>query len=129
MSSSLSSIPAARRRHAAAITGLLAALLAAMGVVPWVGVAPTTVRVFSVVALVAAVLTAFVAWGLLTSASADQAEARLDEAIVSTVAAAGGACDCGHEHDPDEMHIADACPTGETCTHSCETCVLAAQRH
>ena len=126
MSSSLSSVPVERRRHGAAIAALIAALLAAMGILPWVGVASAPVRVFSVVALVAAVLVALVGWGLLASAGADRAEARLDAAIVSTVAEAGGTCSCGHEHDPDEMHIADGtpCPTGETCTHDCGTCLL-----
>ncbi len=119
-------MPVERRRHAAAIAGLFAALLAAMGVLPWVGVAPGGVRIFSIVALVAAVLLALVAWGLLTSVSTERAEARLDAAIASTVAAAGGAmCGCGHEHDPNEMHITDACPSGDVCTHSCDTCVLA----
>jgi multisubunit Na+/H+ antiporter MnhG subunit len=130
VSSSLSSVPVERRRHAAAVAGLLATLLAAMGVLPWVGDAPGAVRVFSIVALVAAVVVALVAWGLLASAATDRAETRLDAAIASAVAEAGGACDCGHEHDPDEMHITDAasCPSGGTCTHSCDTCVLAARR-
>jgi hypothetical protein len=45
-------------------------------------------------------------------------------------------CDCGHEHDPTEMHhvgsrALDSCAhdgSGDECSHSCDTCVLAAMR-
>jgi hypothetical protein len=49
-------------------------------------------------------------------------------------------CGCGREHDPDELHFVDGegqhltgvkCAhdgTGVDCSHSCETCVLAAMR-
>ena len=56
-------------------------------------------------------------------------------------------CDCGHEHDPDELHFVDgegqhltgssrpasgpACAhdgSGTDCAHSCDTCVLASMR-
>ena len=129
MPSQLSSLPVERRRRAAATVGLMATLLVAVGIVPWVGSAPGTVRVFSTIALAAAVLLGLVAWGLLTSIRADTAESQLDAAINSAADSAGfGGCDCGHEHDPDEMHVTDACPSGDACAHDCATCLLGAAR-
>jgi len=125
VSSSLSSVPVERRRRAAAAIGLLATLLVAIGVLPWVSVASTGLRVMSAVALVAGLTLALVSWGLLASAGADRAEARLDAAIASTVADAG----CGHDHDPDEMHVAGACPSGDACAHDCATCRSVAWRN
>ena len=106
------------------MAGLLATLLVAIGVLPWVNLTSAGLRVMSVVALVAGLTLALVSWGLLASAGADRAEARLDAAIASTVADAG----CGHDHDPDEMHVADACPSGDACAHDCATCLLGAAR-
>ena len=117
-------MPVERRRRAAAATGLLATLLVAIGVLPWASVASAGLRVMSVVALVAGLTLALVSWGLLVSAGADRAEARLDAAVTSTVAHAG----CGHDHDLDEMHVAGACPSGDTCAHDCATCLLAQDR-
>jgi hypothetical protein len=126
MSSQLSSVPIARRRHAALMCGLTAVMLVAVGVLPWVKSAPVALRVVSVLALVAAVVVGLIGWGLLTSVRADVSEAHVDAAITETVEAAGfGGCDCGQEHDPDEMHITDACPSEGTCTHDCPTCKLA----
>jgi hypothetical protein len=127
MPSQLSSVPVAGRRRAAAACGLAAVLLVAVGVLPWTGSAPTALRVLSVVVLVVAAVAGLVAWGLLTSVRADVDEARLDAAVIEAVEAAGfGGCDCGHEHDPDEMHITDACPSGDSCNHDCATCKLSA---
>ena len=131
MPSQLSYVPVERRRRAAATVGLIATLLVAIGIVSWAGSAPSTIRVFSTIALVAAVLLGLVAWGLLTSVRADLDESRVDAAITSAVASSGfGGCDCGHEHDPDEMHVTDACPTGDACAHDCAACLLStSQRH
>src|SRR5262245_18735881 len=127
MPSQLSYVPVARRRRAAARCGLAAVLLVAVGVLPWTGSAPTALRVLSVVVVVVAVGAGLVAWGRLTSARADVDEARVDAAIIEAVEAAGfGGCDCGVEHDPDEMHITDACPSGDSCNHDCATCKLSA---
>ncbi|HEY7047086.1 MAG TPA: hypothetical protein VH373_07685 [Jatrophihabitantaceae bacterium] len=127
MPSQLSSVPVARRRRAAAACGVAAVLLVAVGVLPWAGSAPTALRVLSVVVLVAAVVVALIGWGLLAGVRADTTEARVDAAIIEAVEAAGFAgCDCGVEHDPDEMHITDACPSEGTCGHDCATCKLAA---
>jgi hypothetical protein len=106
------------------MAGLLATLLVAIGVLPWVSLTSAGLRVMSVVALVAGLTLALVSWGLLASAGADRAEARLDAAIASTVADAG----CGHDHDADEMHVADACPSGDACAHDCATCLQGAAR-
>jgi hypothetical protein len=121
--SSLSSVPLERRRRAAATAGLLATLVVAVGIVPWVGSASGVLRVFSGVALVGAVALALVGWGLLSSVRADVAEAMIDAAAAATIADAGG-FDCGHDHDPDEMHVTD-CPGGGACTHDCAACLLA----
>jgi hypothetical protein len=125
VSSSLSSVPVERRRRAAAAAGLLATLLVAIGVLPWVSVASAGLRVMSIVALIAGLTLALVSWGLLASAGADRAEARLDAAVASTIAG----FDCGHDHDPDEMHVAGACPSGDACAHDCATCLSAAWRN
>jgi hypothetical protein len=122
VSSQLSSVPVQRRRRAAATAGLAAALLVAVGIVPWTGPAPVTIRVLAAVALAVAALFALVAWELLTSVRADVAELRLDSAAAATLAAAG-VFDHGHDHDPDEMHVSDACPSGQSCTHDCATCL------
>ena len=80
---------------------------------------------------VAAVL-ALLAWGLMRSISIDLADRDLDRAIESAVARSGGSmCDCGHDHDPDEMHVTDSCKhdgSGAACAHDCDTCVLAGLR-
>jgi high-affinity Fe2+/Pb2+ permease len=114
--SQLSSLPVERRRQAAATAGLVAALLVAVGIVPWAAPAPGSLRVFSTVALAAAIVLGLVAWGLLTSIRADRAESQVDAAIASAVADFG----CGHDHDPDELHV---CPVAGTCTHDCATCL------
>ncbi|HEY3716942.1 MAG TPA: hypothetical protein VGL39_20635 [Jatrophihabitantaceae bacterium] len=128
MPSQLSYLPVERRRRAAATVGLIATLLVAIGIVSWAGSAPSTIRVFSTIALVAAVLLGLVAWGLLTSVRADLAESRVDAAIASAVASSGAGCGCGHEHDPDEMHVTDACPSGDACAHDCAICLLGAAK-
>jgi hypothetical protein len=115
--SQLSSVSAERRRHAAAMVGLVAALLVAVGVVPWAAPAPGSLRVLSTVALALAILLGLVAWGLLTSIRADVAESRVDAAIAAAVADFG----CGHDHDPDELHV---CPSvAGSCTHDCASCL------
>lgn len=99
------------------MVGLAAALLVAIGVVPWAGPAPAALRVLSTVALAVAVGLGLIAWGLLTSIRADQEESRVDAAIAAAVADFG----CGHDHDPDELHV---CPSASgACTHDCATCL------
>ena len=132
MTSPLSGVPVAQRRRMAATLGVFAVLLLAVGIVSVAGPDVPAAPVFAVIAFVAAVLLALVAWGMLRSVRIDEADAQLDAAIVSAVAASGRQmCDCGHEHDPGELHVTDACAhdgTGAACTHDCETCVLAALR-
>jgi len=137
VSSPLAGIPIEKRRRFAAALGLLAAMFVAVGVVASTGDTPGIVRVFSAIALIVAVLLGSVAWGVTHSVKIDLAEARLDNAIEATVAAHGGPdVGCAHEHDVDEMRVSaeprahdDACPvTATTCTHSCDTCLLAAMR-
>lgn len=133
MSSELSRIPITRRRHAAALLGLLAVFMIAVGVLPWAAETSPGVRVVATVVLVAAVLVALVAWGLLHSTVLDerrQADAEFDARLIEAAGPAG-ACGCGHDHDPDELHITDACAHdggGVECEHNCDSCVLAALR-
>jgi cytochrome c-type biogenesis protein CcmH/NrfG len=103
MTSQLSAVPIERRRRAAAVAGLVAALLVAAGVMPWLDPAPSVLRVLATIALVAAVLVGLVGWGLLSSIRADQAEARLDAAIAAA--------------------LADACTSVDACTHDCAACL------
>jgi hypothetical protein len=143
--SSLSAIPIERRRRLAATVGLFAVLFITVGVVALTGTTPGTVRVFSAVSLTIAALLALIAWGISHSVRIDVAEQRLDAAIDEAMAArrARGAtditCGCGHEHDPDEMHVVggrhdvtdDSCAhdgTGTDCTHNCVSCVLRSLR-
>jgi hypothetical protein len=61
----------------------------------------------------------------------DAREARLDAAVIETLADARSGSGCGHDHDPTEMHVADtesACGAGPDCDHSCADCVLARGR-
>ena len=145
MTSPLSGIAVEKRRQLAATLGLFAVLFIAVGAVASTGATTGLIKAFVVIALAAAFVLALMAWGVLRSVKADVAGRRLDAAIEAAIAAAPGAmCDCGHEHDPDELHFVDgegqhvtgrsaatACAhdgTGSDCSHSCDTCVLAALR-
>jgi hypothetical protein len=121
-------VPAERRRRAARSAGLLAFVMLAVFVVVWLRPAPVVIRLFATVALLGAVFLGLVAWGLLRSLRLDAREAQLDAAVMDTLADAGAAIDCGHEHDPTEMHVTDAepaCGAGPACDHTCAECVLA----
>jgi hypothetical protein len=136
VSSPLSGIALEKRRQFAATLGLFAMLFIAVGAVAATGATTATIKTFVAVALIIAVLLGLMAFGVLRSIRLDLAEQRLDAAIVDTVKARGASmCDCGHEHDPTEMHYmgerADACAhdgAGADCSHSCDTCVLATMR-
>jgi len=79
-----------RRRRAAATVGLIATLLVAIGIGVVGRSAPSTIRVFSTIALVAAYCGAG-AWGLLASCPRRPGESRIDAAITSAVAASARA--------------------------------------
>jgi hypothetical protein len=135
VSSALSSIPIHKRRQFAGTLGLFAVLFVAVGIVATTGTTPGVVRVFSAVSLTVATLLALASWGMLHSIKIDLAEQRLDAAIDAVVGSTAGAnltCGCGHDHDPDEMHVTgESCAhdgTGADCTHTCSTCVLASLR-
>jgi len=139
VNSALYEIPVERRRRLAATLGLFAVLFVTVGIVATTGSTPGVVRVFSAVALSIAAVLALIAWGVSHSVKVDLAEERLDRAIDATMKAHGGTsamCGCGHDHDPDEMHVrtgrhetddAEACAhdgSGTDCTHNCVSCVL-----
>lgn len=112
--------------------------------------------IVGVLALIAAAVIALAAWGMWQSVRLDAATAQLDAAVAGVLAEHGDSmrCGCGHEHDPNEMHVqtgvvhlgpasedtGPAAPglpvgtecaqdgTGATCSHTCQTCVLAARR-
>jgi hypothetical protein len=140
VSTPLSSVAVEKRRQLAATLGLFAMLFVAVGAVAATGASTALVKGFVVVALLVAVLLALMAWGVLQSVKQDLTERRLDAAIEAAMAARGRSmCDCGVEHDPTEMHLVgdehvqsvDACKhdgSGADCSHSCETCILAAMR-
>lgn len=132
MSSPLSRVPIRGRRRLAATLLLFATLFLAIGAVAATGSGTTAAPVFCAIALGAAVLLGAIAWGLQRSVRIDRSDQRLDAVIEQTMAAHGATmCDCGHEHDPDELHITDACAhdgTGAACAHDCATCVLTALR-
>jgi hypothetical protein len=123
MSSALSTVPIDRRRRAARSALLLAAVMAVVFVVAWVRPAPGVVRLFASVALVGALMLGLMSWGLVRSIRLDTADRTVAAAIDDTAATM---CDCGREHDPDELPVNDArCERGASCDHSCAACVLA----
>jgi hypothetical protein len=129
----LSSISIDKRRQLAATLGLFSVLFIAVGAVAATGTSSGVVKTFVVVALLVALLLALMAWGVARSVKVDLAEQRLDTAIDRAVTARGGSmCDCGHDHDPDELHVTDdPCAkdgAGHDCTHTCDTCVLSRLR-
>jgi hypothetical protein len=135
--SSLSTIPARKRRTAAATLGLLAALLTAVGAVAATGASSTSLQVFVAVTLFVALLLGLLAWGFAYSVRLDESEQSLDDAIMDVVSSRPASlCDCGHDHDPTELHVTDAEPAaacrhdggGAACAHDCETCALASLR-
>jgi hypothetical protein len=146
VTSPLSGIAVEKRRQLAATLGLFAMLFLAVGAVAATGASDALMKAFVAGSFVVAVLLALLAWGVLRSVRLDAADRRIDDAIEAAVRAGGGSmCDCGHEHDPDELHFVDgegqhvtgrrapaACAsdgTGADCEHSCDTCLLAAMRH
>ena len=139
MSSPLSGLPVDKRKQLAATLGLFASLFIAVGAVAATGQGTAVIRAFVVIALVAGILLALMGWGVVHSVRVDTADRTLDAAIEQAVAAApqrfGQLCNCGHEHDPTELHITDAEPAscahdgaGATCTHDCASCVLGSLR-
>ncbi len=94
--------------------------MAAVFVVAWVRPAPGVVRLFASVALVGALMLGLMGWGLVRSIQLDTADQAVGAAIDETGATM---CDCGWEHDPDELQVTDAvCERGALCDHSCATC-------
>jgi hypothetical protein len=138
VSSSLARIPVAKRQHLAGVLGLFAVLFVAIGAVTATGADTAMLKAFVAVAFVVAVLLALVAWGVVHSVSLELADQRVDAMVSDAVAeaVAGGStalqCGCGHDHDPDELHVTDdPCAhdgAGVGCTHSCDTCVLSRLR-
>jgi pyrimidine deaminase RibD-like protein len=137
VSSRLSHVPVAGRRRFAATLCLFAALFLAIGVVAATGGSSAAAPAFSVLAFVVAALLALMGWGVVRTIAIDRAEHDVDAAIETALAPRGGRaslCDCGHEHDPTELHLTDPEPcshdgTGAACEHDCESCVLAGLRH
>lgn len=139
VNSPLSSVPIDKRRQLAATLGLFAVLFVAVGTVSATGHQTAVLRVFTVIAFLVAVLLSLTGWGVIHTIKIDLAEQRLDAAIEAAIAGRHGdaalACGCGHDHDPDELHVdeggatgAGACAHGiatEDCTGGdCTACVL-----
>jgi hypothetical protein len=133
VTSPLSSIAVEKRRRLAATLGLFSMLFIAVGAVAATGASTGIVKAFVVIALLVAVALGLVGWGVARSVKVELAERRIDSVIEEAVQAGGASmCDCGHEHDPDELHVVDDPCAGDGhgvgCTHSCDTCVLASLR-
>jgi hypothetical protein len=140
MQRQLAAVPIARRRRAVLVLTTLATLLIATGVLPWTRPAPASVRVIAVAALLSGLLTLLIAWGLATSLRRD-AELTSEAELDAVLAAAGGGCDCGHDHGgAGHADHADPATTPDTapgaavsecasgtpdCAHNCAACVLA----
>ncbi len=142
VNTALTAIPIRQRRRVAAVLGGFAVLFLAVGAVTATDASSAGLVAIAVVAFLVGLTLALVAWGVHASVRRDGAERRLDAALEAALAANGRTftCDCGHDHDPDELHVVDepaaataepACAhdgSGVECAHSCDTCVLAAQR-
>jgi hypothetical protein len=144
VNSTLTAIPIRQRRRLAAVLGGFAVLFLAIGAVTVTDTSSAGLVVIAAIAFLVGITLALVAWGVFASVRRDGAERRLDDAVQAALAANGQpfTCDCGHDHDPDELHVVDepaaeaaeparACAhdgSGVECAHSCDTCVLAAQR-
>ena len=107
------------------------ALFLAIGGVSLTGRGEAPELAFAALAFVLATGLGVVAWGMYRSVQVDQAELALDAAVQKTLAATGRRsqlCDCGHDHDPNDLHVTDAeCShdgTGVECAHNCELCLL-----
>jgi hypothetical protein len=134
MQRQLAAVPLARRQRALAVLTALAVLLIVAGVLPWARPAPVAVRVIAVAALLSGLLALLIAWGLATSVRLERrrtAEAQID----SVLAAAGGGCNCGHDHGGHDhgaaahpAPVATCAPDAPDCTHRCEACVLSTLR-
>jgi hypothetical protein len=149
MQRQLAAVPLARRQRALAVLTALAVLLIVAGVLPWARPAPVAVRVIAVAALLSGLLALLIAWGLATSVRLERrrtAEAQID----SVLAAAGGGCDCGHDHGGHDhgghdhgghdhgghdhgaaahpAPVATCAPDAPDCTHRCEACVRSTLR-
>jgi hypothetical protein len=130
MTSSVSRLPFSARRKVAMAFALFCVLFLAIGAVASTGRGEASAPVFAVIAFVVAAVLGLVAWGLHRSIRLERAEASMDAAIQDTLARSGRGrlCDCGHDHDPTELHITDAeCShdgSGVACAHDCDTCVL-----
>jgi len=127
----LSRIPIAKRRQLAATLGLFSVLFVAVAAVTATEPSTAALKAFLVIALLIAIVLALMGWGVANSVKRDLADQRLDDAIEQAIGTRS-LCSCGHEHDPTELHVTDdPCArdgTGQGCTHTCDTCVLAALR-
>jgi hypothetical protein len=134
VSSSLSTIPVGSRRRAVAGLAGFALLSAVVGVLAVLD-GHAALLVVGVLALLAAAVIALAAWGLWQSVRLDVATTRLDSVVAGVLADHEDplTCGCAHQHDPNELHVHTGTDcaqdgTGTTCSHSCETCVLATRR-
>jgi hypothetical protein len=142
VTSALSAVPRGKRKQLGTTLALFALLFLAVGAVALAGGGGAAVGAFAAVAILVSAALALTACGVLRSIriehredAATQLDASIDAAITEALAAQGygSLCNCGHEHDPTELHITDAepCPndaTGQACAHDCESCLLAAMR-
>jgi hypothetical protein len=129
-SAGLSALPPAARRRGALGLGGFAVLAAVVGVLCLLA-GEVVLLVIGVLALLVAVGAALAAGGMWYSVRLEQSAADVDRAVTDALAEHPRAlqCDCGHEHDPDELHVTDAEPCaadggGAACAHDCATCLF-----
>jgi hypothetical protein len=134
--SQLATVPVESRRRAATGLALMAVLLLVVGVLPWASAAPASVRILATAALLAALFSGLLAWGLARSVTLEARrlqEAELDQTLLGAMS-----CDCGHDHAADGTMDGsapaappavpcDAVPDTD-CPHTCASCVLAQLR-
>lgn len=96
MTSALSTVPVARRRRSATVAGGFAVLLLAAGVLPWAMPTESVIRFLAAFVVVAGLLAAFVAVGLLRSIKVAPADSLTRTRAVPSSGGCGGGCQCGH---------------------------------
>ena len=90
MTSALSTVPLARRRRSAFVAAAFAAVLLVAGILPWAMPTESVIRFLAAFVVVAGLLAAFVAFGLLRSI-------KVAPPRPVATGGCGGGCQCGQQ--------------------------------
>lgn len=93
MTAALTSVPVDRRRRSALVAGAFAAVLLVAGILPWVMPTDSVIRFLTTFVLIAALLAAFIAVGLLRSIKVAP-----PRGATAAGGGCGGGCQCGQQN-------------------------------